>query len=218
MPIRAVIFDYGMVLSNPADPDAHTRLIAISGLPAEALDRAYWRHRHEYDLGLTGHQFWTRVADDNAVAFSPRQIEQLIETDILMWTSVNEEMLAWVIALQNAGLRTAILSNMTSEIMTYMLQELAWLSHFHHLTWSCELGIAKPDSAIYLHTCEKLGVAPAEALFLDDKPENVAAARATGLHALQFTSVEQLRRDLESGGFSRKLPLPLPAAVTLPTS
>ena len=135
-----------------------------------------------------------------------------------MWTSVNEEMLAWVIALQNASLRTAILSNMTSEIMTYMLQELAWLAHFHHLTWSCELGIAKPDSAIYLHTCEKLGVTPGEALFLDDKSENVVAARATGLHALQFSSVEQLRRDLESSDFARDLPLPSPAAVTLPAS
>lgn len=218
MPIRAVIFDYGMVLSNPADPDAHARLVAISGLPAEALDHAYWRHRHEYDLGLTGHQFWTRVADDNGVTFTPHQIEHLIETDILMWTSVNEEMLAWVIALQNAGLRTAILSNMTSEIMTYMLQELAWLSHFHHLTWSCELGIAKPDSAIYLHTCEKLGVAPDEALFLDDKPENVAAARATGLHALQFSNVDQLRRDLESSGFARYVPVPVAAAATLPAS
>jgi len=215
MPIRAIIFDYGMVLSQPADPAAHARMVAISGLPAEALDRAYWRHRHEYDLGLTGAQFWSRVAADNAATFTHQQIEALIEADVLMWTSVNEEMLSWVIALQNAGFRTAILSNMTHEIMTFMCREHGWLAHFNHLTWSCELGMAKPDPAIYLHTCEKLGVAPAEALFLDDKPENVAAARATGLHALQFTSVEQLRRDLESSGLDTELPLPSGTAVTL---
>lgn len=208
MPIRAVIFDYGMVLSKPADPAAHARLVAISGLPAEALDRAYWRHRHEYDLGLTGSQFWNRVAADNDVTFTPKQIEGLIESDVLMWTSVNEEMLAWVVSLQNAGLRTAILSNMTHEIMTFMCQEHGWLTHFDHLTWSCELGIAKPDPAIYLHTCEKLGVAPAEALFLDDKLENVAAARATGLHALVFTTVDDLRLNLDSKGFTSQLPMP----------
>lgn len=207
MPIRAVIFDYGMVLSQPADPAAHARLVAISSLPAQALDRAYWRHRHEYDLGLTGAQYWSRVAADNGVTFTPQQIEGLIEADVLMWTTVNEEMLAWVMALRNAGLRTAILSNMTHEIMTFLCREHGWLAHFNHLTWSCELGIAKPDPAIYLHTCEKLGVAPAEALFLDDKPENIAAARATGLHALQFTSVDQIRRDLESSEFSDKLPM-----------
>lgn len=214
MPIRAVIFDYGMVLSNPADPAAHARMVAASGVPADALDRAYWRHRHEYDLGLTGAQFWNRVAADCGTTFTPAQIEELIEADVLMWTSVNEDMLAWVTALQNVGIRTAILSNMTQEIMAYMCQELGWLAHFHHLTWSCELGIAKPDPAIYLHTCEKLEVQPAEALFLDDKPENVAAAEATGLHALRFTTVDQLRRDLESSAFASQLPLPSPAATS----
>lgn len=208
MPIRAVIFDYGMVLSNPADPVAHARMVAISGLAADALDRAYWRHRHEYDLGLTGPQFWDRVAADNGIRFTPEQIEQLIQTDIRMWTSVNQDMFAWVAALQNAGIRTAILSNMTAEIKDYMLQEFGWLAQFHHLTWSCELGIAKPDPAIYLHTCEKLGVRPKEALFLDDKPENVAAADAAGLHGIRFATVEQLRHDLESSGLGRELPVP----------
>lgn len=208
MSICAVIFDYGMVLSNPADPAAHARLIAISGLSLEELDSGYWRHRHDYDLGLRGPEFWQRVAADAGTSFTPEQIEELIEADILMWTSVNEEMLAWVVALQHAGIRTAILSNMTSEIMDYMLQEFGWLTHFHHLTWSCELGIAKPDPEIYLHTCEKLSVQPGEALFLDDKPENVAAARKTGLHAIRFTSVEQLRRNLESRGLQQQLPVP----------
>lgn len=208
MPIRAVIFDYGMVLSNPEDPVAHAQILAISGLPASALDRAYWRHRHEYDLGLTGAQFWERVAADNRTSFTPSQIEQLIEADIRMWTSVNDEMLAWVAALRKAGIRTAILSNMTAEIKDYMLQEFGWLACVDQLTWSCELGIAKPDPAIYLHTCEKLGTQPPESLFLDDKPENVSAAEAAGLRGIRFTTVEQLRRDLKSGGLSRELPVP----------
>lgn len=218
MPIRAVIFDYGMVLSNPADPAAHARMVAASGVPADALDRAYWRYRHDYDLGLKGSEFWRKIAADCGVTFTQEQISELIEADILMWTSLNEEMLAWVVTLQNAGFRTAILSNMIWEIMGYMLQEFGWLSHFHQLTWSCELGIAKPDPAIYLHTCEKLGVQPSEALFLDDKPENVAAAQSTGLHALRFTTVEQLRRDLEAHGFDRDLPLPSLIPVSAFTS
>lgn len=214
MAIRGVIFDYGMVISNPADPAAQDRMIAVSGLSREELDRCYWRHRHDYDLGLTGQVFWQKVASDAGISFTPEQISDLIESDILMWTSLNEEMLAWVIALQNAGFRTAILSNMVWELMEYMRQEFGWLAHFQHHTWSCELGIGKPDPAIYLHTCEKLDVLPSETLFLDDKHENVAAAEKVGLQAIQFSSVDQLRKDLEARGLHHELPIPSSAFET----
>lgn len=200
MAIRAVIFDYGMVLSNPAVPSAHARLVAASGLSADALDRHYWANRHSYDLGMTGREFWAKVAADAGTTFSPAQVFNLIESEVLMWTSVNEKMLAWVAALQDAGFRTAIISNMVWEILEYMSQRFGWLDRFDHLTWSCALGIAKPDPAIYLVTCEALEVSPAESLFLDDKPENIAAAQALGMRAIQFSTIEQLRKDLESLG------------------
>lgn len=197
MAIRAVIFDYGMVLSNPAVPAAHERMVAASGLSRGELDRHYWNHRHSYDLGLTGREFWGRVAADAGTSFTPAQIVNLIESDVLMWTSVNEEMLGWAAALQNAGIRTAVLSNMVWEILLHMQKRFGWLSGFAQLTWSCELGIAKPDPEIYLYTCEGLGIPPEETLFLDDKPENVAAAEKLGMKGIQFTTVERLREELE---------------------
>jgi putative hydrolase of the HAD superfamily len=206
--IRAVIFDYGMVLSKPADPAAHERMVAVSGLTCEEFDRHYWQNRHPYDLGMQGHTYWAKVASDAGTTFTTEQIEDLIESDILMWTSLNEEMLGWVVALQNAGFRTAILSNMGWEILGYMRQEFGWLAHFQHHTWSCELGIGKPDPAIYLHTCEKLDVLPEETLFLDDRLENITAAEKVGLLAIQFSSIEQLRNDLAARGLLQYLPTP----------
>ncbi len=209
VPIRAVIFDYGMVLSNPQDPVAHRDLVAITGLAPDAFERFYWVHRHEYDLGnLTGASYWAQFARDAGISFTPRQIEALIESDVIMWASINERMLAWAAALQDAGLATAILSNMGAELLSYMRQEFAWLGHFTHHTWSCELGIAKPDPAIYTWTCEQLGVCPEEALFLDDKPENIRAAEEVGLQAIQFRNVDQLRAELQSRALLPNLPLP----------
>ena len=209
MPIEAVIFDYGKVLSNSEDPDAQRKLIALTGLERPDFDHHYWRHRHAYDMGrLNGHTYWVQVASDAGLSFTPDQIDELIETDVLMWTSLNEEMLCWVIALQEANIKTAILSNMGEDILAYMRQEFGWLAHFQHHTWSCELGICKPDPAIYLHTCQKLRVDPPQALFLDDKPENIATAAQVGLHAIQFDNVEQLRRDLEARGLQDGLPVP----------
>ena len=205
MAIRAVIFDYGMVLSNPAVPAAHERLVAASGLSREVLDQHYWANRHSYDLGMTGREFWAKVAADAGTTFNPAQVFNLIESDVLMWTSVNEEMLAWVTALQNAGIRTAVLSNMVHEILGFMRKRFGWLDRFDQLTWSCELGIAKPDPEIYLHTCEALEVPPEETLFLDDKAENIAAAQALGMQTIQFSTVERLKEELQSLGLAELL-------------
>jgi putative hydrolase of the HAD superfamily len=210
MAIEGVIFDYGMVLSQAQEPQALAALKDITGLGEEDFHAHYWRHRHNYDLGnLNGKSFWKAISDDASLALTDAQVERLIENDVIMWSTLNEEMLGWVSALQDAGFKTAILSNMVEELMQYMLQEFAWLGRFDHHTWSCTLRIAKPDTAIYHYTCEKLGVAPGNALFLDDKPENIAAAESIGLHAIQFSDVASLRRDLARKGFDAALP-PIP--------
>lgn len=209
MAIRAVIFDYGMVLSHPQDPAALNNLLTITGLDRDTFEPHYWRHRHDYDMGkLNGNTYWRQFASDASIELTATDIERLIENDVLMWCTINEPMLAWARSLSDAGLRIGILSNMGEETLAYMRQEFAWLGDFHHHTWSCELGIAKPDPAIYTYTCEKLDVAPAEALFLDDKIENIEAAQRVGLHAIQFRNIQQLQQDLAKTDLLHALPMP----------
>lgn len=213
MALRAVIFDYGMVLSTAQEPSAYNNLALITGLDHASLDQHYWRYRHAYDLGhLNGVSYWQSIARDAGIALTSTQIERLIENDVLMWSTLNEQMLSWVYAVQDAGFRIGILSNMGEELLKYMRQEFGWLGRFDHHTWSCELGIAKPDPAIYLHTCDKLGVAPGEALFLDDKLENIKAAESVGIEAIQFSTVDALREELGLRGLLAVLPAP-PAPI-----
>jgi putative hydrolase of the HAD superfamily len=209
MAIRAVIFDYGMVLSQPQEPVALNNLLTITGLDRDTFDSHYWTHRHAYDMGkLNGPAYWKQFASDTAIELTATDIERLIENDVLMWCTINEPMLKWAKALGDSGLRIGILSNMGEDTLSYMRQEFSWLGDFHHHTWSCELGIAKPDPAIYTYTCEKLDIAPGEALFLDDKAENIRAAEAVGLVGIQFRDIEQLQRDLEARGLLDEVLLP----------
>ncbi len=209
MPIRGVIFDYGMVLSNAQDPSAHQRLLEITGLAHAQFEEHYWRYRVAYDEGqLNGVTYWQRILEDTGVRLADDRIEELIEQDVLMWATLNEEMLAWAAALQDRGMRTAILSNMGEEMMRYMQQEFAWLQHFTQQTYSCQLRRVKPDPAIYTYTCEKMGVRPEETLFIDDRPVNVEAARGAGLKAVQFRNVTQLRHELEKQNLLPGWPLP----------
>jgi len=207
MLLRAVIFDYGLVLSGPPEPAARARLLEISGLSPEVFDTHYWRYRLDYDRGtLNGHTYWPTIARDAGVSFSAVEIEALIEQDVLLWATVDPIMLEWVNRVRASGMKTAILSNMGEDLLAYMRENFGWLDRFHHLTWSCELNLIKPMAAIYEHTLEQLNVQPNEALFLDDRIENVEGARAVGIHSLLFRSAQSLHADLEREGLASQLP------------
>jgi putative hydrolase of the HAD superfamily len=105
-------------------------------------------------------------------------------------------------------LLTAILSNMGDSVLENIEREFAWIHDFDVLVWSYQLGIAKPEPAIYRYVLNALGTGPEETLFLDDKMVNVDAARALGMQALEFSTVEKLRGDLIASGLEKELPLP----------
>jgi len=207
MALRAVLFDYGLVLSAPADPAARARLLELTALPPEVFDAHYWKYRWDYDRGtLNGRTYWETIARDTGMALSSEQVAALIEQDVLLWASLNPVMLEWVLRVQAAGLKTAILSNMGEELLAHMRQNFRWLDTFDHHTWSCELNIIKPEAAIYTHTLEAVGVQPEEALFIDDRIENVLGARQVGIHALLFRDPETLRNDLKNADWATNLP------------
>jgi putative hydrolase of the HAD superfamily len=125
-----------------------------------------------------------------------------------MWTTQNDAMLAWQQQLKQRGILTAILSNMGDNVLANMKREFDWLSRFDVLVWSYQLGMAKPDPAIYRYVLKELGTRPEETLFIDDKPLNVEAADALGMKVLVFTTVERLRANLIAQGLDAALPLP----------
>ncbi|MDE3063294.1 MAG: HAD family phosphatase [Acidobacteriota bacterium] len=209
MALRAVVFDYGMVLTGPPDRESHDALLRITGLPHDRFEALYWADRHAYDEGkLSGVTFWKKFLTDASLDLGPGAVDELNRWDARMWTTQNPVMLAWQQALKKRGLRTAILSNMGDSVLANMQREFDWLDRFDVLVWSYQHGIAKPDPAIYRHTLTQLGTQPGEALFIDDKPVNVEAARALGMQGLVFSTVDQLRADLTTHCLAAALPIP----------
>jgi putative hydrolase of the HAD superfamily len=202
MDLQAVIFDYGEVISGPPDAQAHRNLLTVSGVDEESFEKAYWAHRLDYDADiLNGQTYWQTVARDSGVSFTAKQISQLIEQDAIMWMNLNPAMLDWIPRIKEAGFRLGILSNMPAGVLGYMRPRFPWLAQFDYLTWSCDLGVVKPDPAIYLHTVKKLAVPPDQALFIDNLEKNIAGAEAVGLHAALFENLDQLQNDLGRRGF-----------------
>ncbi len=109
----------------------------------------------------------------------------------------NEELIAWFRALR-PRYRTAILSNSFVGARDHEEERYGFTSMVDLAIYSHEEAFRKPDPHIYQIAVERLGVAPAEIVFLDDVPENVAAARAAGIQAILFTNNAQAISDLEA--------------------
>jgi putative hydrolase of the HAD superfamily len=207
--LRAVVFDYGMVLTAQPDQQAHAALLRLTGLPAEQFEPLYWADRHGYDTGdLTGLAFWQKLNKDAGLNLSSDVIDELNRQDARMWTTENPAMLAWQQQLKAHGLRTAILSNMGDSVYESVERTFAWIHRFDVLIWSYQERMAKPNPAIYHLLLDRLGCKPEEVLFLDDKLVNIEAARSLGMNALLFSTVKQLKADLISNGYATQLPLP----------
>jgi putative hydrolase of the HAD superfamily len=176
----------------------------LTGAEAALFAEAYWRHRPVYDRGsISGEAYWQQVGSDLGVELSKQRIRELVREDAVSWVRLNERMVAWLRALIAAGVPTAILSNMARD--TWELLEPRF-DGVAALTLSFEVGAAKPEAAIYLRCLETLGVEPAEALLVDDRRENVEAARALGMKALLFEGEDALAAELEELGLDWPLP------------
>ena len=207
MALRAVIFDYGIVLTGPPDADAWANLLRITGLPEERFEPLYWADRPAYDEGkLTGIGFWQKLLREAGLPLD--LAEELNRWDTRLWTVENPIMVTWQLKLKQSGLLTAILSNIGDDVLASVERTFDWIHRFDVLVWSCQIGAVKPDPAIYRHTLAELGTLPGETLFIDDKLPNVEAARALGIQAIEYSSVERLRADLIAAGLDQSLPLP----------
>ena len=103
--------------------------------------------------------------------------------------------------LKARGVPLYALSNMPSEVWPMLLTEFPVLQTFAHVVVSGDLGMVKPDPAIYAHTLEMMGApAPAEVFFTDDSAKNIAAADALGFRTHLFEGAAGLETALLAEG------------------
>ena len=197
VPIKAVILDYGEVVSIPPSSEQMALMAAVLGVSPDLFRTMYPTDRAPYDRGdLSPATYWLKFADDAHVRLDFTQIEELRRLDVEMWSRVNPEMIRWIECLSEAGLKTALLSNMISDMAVHARQKFSWLNKLTYQVLSCEVRLVKPDRFIYERCLEGLRVTPPETLFVDDSEINVQAARALGITSIRFQSVGQLRDEL----------------------
>jgi epoxide hydrolase-like predicted phosphatase len=197
MTIRAVVFDIGGVL--------------------EITPRTGWEARWEARLPLAPGDLNGRLGDVWRAGSVGTITEADVEARVAATLGLDQAQLAafmadlWheyvgelngELAAYFAGLRpryqTAILSNSfvgarEKEQALYGFEDMCDLIIYSH-----EVGLQKPDRRIYELTWTRLGVQPAEMIFLDDVEAAVAAAHELGIHAIRFQNTAQAIADIEA--------------------
>jgi epoxide hydrolase-like predicted phosphatase len=188
--IRAVVWDMGGVILRTMDWDLRSQWEDRLGLPRMQLTRMVF----ESDAGrratlgqASDNDVWQSVAD--ALKLDPRTRDQL-RRDYFGRDQIDSALMEFIRGLRSR-VRVGMITNAWPDVRRYLENEAKIADAFDPLIVSAEVGLAKPDPRIYQLALERLGVQPAEAVFVDDFEDNVAGARWVGMQAVHFTSTPQ---------------------------
>ncbi|PRY32265.1 HAD-IA family hydrolase [Pseudosporangium ferrugineum] len=178
-----LLIDFGEVISVAQPAADVTAMADAAGLPAAEFSARYWACRPGYDGGGSARDYWHDVL---GAAPGPTLLRRLVELDVASWLHLNPDAMRMLALVHAAGVPVSLLSNAPLELARE-LDRHPGLGPFRRLLFSADLGLTKPDPAIYAAALGLLGARPGAVVFADDRAPNVTAAVALGLRALVCT-------------------------------
>jgi 2-haloacid dehalogenase len=203
--ISAVVFDLGGVLIDWDPRYLYRQLFADREEMEDFLTRICtpdWHRAHDLGEDITescerlarqhpGHRdmimAWAQCGDEMAVGQRDETVELLRQ-------------------LRAAGTPCYALSNMEPQMFTVRKARFPFMNWFDGYVISGIEGVAKPDRRIFEILLRRHELRPVSTVFIDDSPPNIAAARELGMHAVQYTSAQRLRQDLDALGLTGMSP------------
>lgn len=185
MTIRALIFDFGGVITNmrwdvAADLEKQHDL-ERNVLLKTLYDADDWR---AVELGTGNIDEWRESAHQRLEAAAGKKLPYLHEEWRNSWGLI-EDNIALIKAMR-PQYKTSILSNADLTLEERIEHTLKLHHLFDDIISSAVVGLAKPDERIYRLAAERLQLRPQECVFIDDLDRNVDAARAVGMSAVHF--------------------------------
>ncbi len=181
--IDVIVLDLGGVLSWP--PDLYTAPAALLGVDPAAYEAAYWNGRVALDRGEPLAQYWGPLLAAVGVRPTDELVDHLAHYDMALWSRFRPTARELLETIAGWPQRVVILSNAPATLRP-AAEASDWYPLVERLFISGELGLVKPDPAIYATIRDELGVPPERIAFIDDRPHNVAGAEAAGWQAHQW--------------------------------
>jgi putative hydrolase of the HAD superfamily len=191
--VRAVVFDIGGVLERTEGWEVlGARWDARMGFPSGEFERRLRGSGLGLDaaFGTISEQAFERALGELYGLDGPLLDEFLADQWDWYAGELDTEVASYFESLR-PRYRTAMLSNSMVGARRVEEARYGFGAMTDLIVYSHEEGIGKPEPEIYLRTCERLGVRPAEAVFVDDNEAWVAAARELGMRGVRFETAAQ---------------------------
>ncbi len=194
--IKAVIFDLGGVILRTEYDSPRHHLAEKLGVDYDDMLRAVFQSEscQLASLGrITTDDHWLNVS---RLLKRPATDVDLIRREFFAGDVIDRSLLDFIRSLR-PRYKTGLLSNAWSD-----LREYTRLNHFDDafdgMTISAEAGVVKPSAGAYELSLKQMGVNADESVFVDDFIQNVEGARAVGMTAVHFKSVEAMKEELKN--------------------
>jgi putative hydrolase of the HAD superfamily len=170
-----------------------TELPRLAGVSQQAWAEGYGQVAAALGVGqLTKAEGFGQILAGCGVPVRPGLVRALVDRDreLLVGSArLYDDAIPFLQALRSGGIKIAIVSN-CSEHTRDVLDHLGVTALADTLVLSCEVGAAKPAPEIFRHALDRLGVAAASALFVDDQASYCAGGTALGIGAVQIVRGE----------------------------
>lgn len=197
--IRHIVFDIGKVLIHYDPEIPFVRLI-----PDEKERRWFLENvcTNAWNLEQDRGRGWEE-AEAELITLYPSH-KQNIRAFRRHWhemvSHAYEDSVAILEVLIEAGHDVTMLTNFAADTFAEARERYPFLERPRGVTVSGEVGLVKPDRAIYERHAASFGLEPSATLFIDDSPKNVAGAEEAGWQAVAFKDAGTLREDLRRFG------------------
>jgi putative hydrolase of the HAD superfamily len=197
MTIRAVLWDMGGVILRTEDSSGRRRWEQRLGLAPGELAKIVFDGEGSRKAVVgrgTEDDIWTWVLGRLGLPESERQ---MLAADFFSGDRVDRRLVGFIRSLR-PGVKTGMITNAWPNVRQYLENEWHVADAFDRIVVSAEVGLIKPDPRIYRLALEALAVAPGEAVFVDDMPENIVGAEAVGMHGIRFVSPDRAMSDVRA--------------------
>ncbi|HLD05075.1 MAG TPA: HAD family phosphatase [Candidatus Nanoarchaeia archaeon] len=197
--IKAIIFDFGGVLSTLAELEPILKEIAKkAGKDPEPLMKILYEILEKVEIN----QIPSQILWENLAKYLELD-SQYLRTKIIDSGKIRTEVIELVKNLKK-HYKTGLLSNQIEDWLEEIIRKYELDKIFDAIVTSYGSKKAKPDPAIYEEVAKKLGVKVSECIFIDDWEKYVLSAEKLGMKTILFKNIEQLKKDLKRLGISSK--------------
>ena len=111
---------------------------------------------------------------------------------------VNKQLLDYIKELRAKGLKAVLGSNTFTCYDKWILKNIPeFYDLFDNKYLSCDIKRSKPEKSFFSYILNNENVKPEETVFIDDREENITAAKSIGINAFRYESVEELKNDID---------------------